>query len=50
VLVGGAGVEDDADHHAGRHDALDRIAQANELLMPAPSPAATSVGPERPSI
>ena len=36
VLVGGIVVEDDVDHLAGRHGALDAIEEADELLMPVP--------------
>ena len=33
VLVGGVVVEDDVDHLAGRHLGLDRVEEADELLM-----------------
>ena len=33
VLVGGVVVEDDVDHLAGRHRALDRVEEPDELLM-----------------
>ena len=34
VLVGGVVVEDDVDHLAGRHGALDGVEEADEFLMP----------------
>src|SRR5687767_15931039 len=33
MLVGGVVVEDDVDHLAGRHRALDRVEEPDELLM-----------------
>ena len=38
VLVGGVVVEDDVDHLAGRHRALDRVEEADELLVPVALP------------
>src|SRR6266567_3882936 len=45
MLVGGVVVEDDVDHLAGRHLGLDRVQEADELLMAVALHVAADDGP-----